>query len=665
MSRLIAAACRLALVLACVTAAAGGVLIALAHPFVGIVLPLWVLWRGLNRGGGTHAYGSAKVASRAEMQRGGLLQDDGVILGRCLPGPPSLAEGVGCLLDPAVPSDRAVRSFFAATYGDRDWSERLIRTRDHVHIASFSPTGGGKGVGVLIPNLLSYPGNCVVVDPKGELHRECAGHRQKHFGKRAIRLDPFEVCGPGGDRLNPYDFIDPEARDFLDQCRDFANPVIIREPGGEKQPHFNDMAELNLVALTALTCGCQEDRERRHLGTMRDIASDRDVYAQAVKMMQETDACRGVIRKLGGQIAFPAGEEQASILSTFTRQTAFLDSPAVIDHVSRSTFHPMALKQGNADLWLILPEERLVSLQRLQRLWITTVMGCLTRGGPPDESRKVLWFLEEFAHIGSMPAIEEAVTLKRGRGIRLWFIFQDTNQLKTCFGDKAATILGNIGTQQYFGINSYETSEELSKRIGDMTLGVTSVNRTRGQSRPTGPSKEPQPGSASNSTSLTHSEIARRLLKPEEILTLDKNLCLIFHKNLPVCVGRLVRFFEAGEFARRRFGFGARGTARPRRLGLAAAFLAAFTLAAGAFVTTTGLLLAGFVPRPSSALPGVGRALLAGIIPPSAMPAASAKAGPATAAAQPGIRPGRGGPAAHGPKRRRRPGPSGFLIKIQ
>jgi type IV secretion system protein VirD4 len=670
MAGLVAFGCRLALITACLTAVAGIALIGAAHPVLAAVAVGLACWQRLRSRPVTDSYGSATVASTLDMERGGLLQDRGVILGRCLPDRPTFSQGVGLLLCPAAGNEIAVRSFLAATLGGCWLSERLIRTSDHINIATFSPAGGGKGVAAAIPNLLAHPGNWVIVDPKGELYRECARHRQQRFHKRIYRLDPFEDCGPGGDCLNPYDFIRPEDDDFLDQCRDFAHPIIIREKE-EKQPHFNDMAELLLVALTAWVCGCQKDRERRHLGIVRGIASSRDLYRQALDLMQKTDDCQGVIRLLGDQIAFPAQEEEASILSTFTRQTAFLDSPAVLRNVKRSTFDPLDLKKGNADLFLILPANRLKSLQRLQRLWITTVMARAS-SGVPDESTKTYWLLDEFAHIGSMPAVEEAVTLKRGMGMRLWFILQSLGQAKTCFGEKASEILDNIGTQQYFGINSFETADELSKRIGDATIAITSVNDTRGDSKPTGPSANgPTPGSVSTSCSVTRSEIARRILKPEEILTIDKNICLIFHKNLPVCLGRLVRYYEAREFRRGWFGLGLRGTARPRRLGLGGAVASTLALFASTLVTTMGLLAAGIVAPPASALPAGTQATGAVIRAPrgSALAApqtermaakAAAPLSYARAAAGPG-----NGKSAQKRYRRRGRGPSGFLIKIE
>jgi len=241
-------------------------------------------------------------------------------------------------------------------------------------------------------------------------------------------------------------------------------------------------------------------------------------------------------------------------------------------------------------------------------------------------------------------------------GIRLWFIFQSLGQLKSCFGEKAAEVLDNISTQQYFSINSLETAREISERIGDMTLGIESTQDTGSSSQSTGIDVRQESRSRSWSSSTTRSEIARRLLKPEEVLTLDKNICIIFHQNLPVCLGRLVRYFEAGEFRRRWGAFGPRGTARPRWLGLAAALAAAVTLAASTLVTAMALFLSGVLPPPPFARPAV-QAMRARIIPRPRWHR--------PAYARPGSRPGGGRAAAHRPARRHRRGESGFLLKVQ
>ena len=97
----------------------------------------------------------------------------------------------------------------------------------------------------------------------------------------------------------------------------------------------------------------------------------------------------------------------------------------------------------------------------------------------------------------------------RGMGIRLWLFFQSLEQLKKCFGDNAGTVLDNLATQQYFSINSYETAEAMSKRIGDETIVIRTEGDNRGTSTPTGGDGK-NPGSRSSGSNTTLSEIATR-----------------------------------------------------------------------------------------------------------------------------------------------------------
>jgi type IV secretion system protein VirD4 len=94
-----------------------------------------------------------------------------------------------------------VRQFCSAFFRSRRAGD-FIRINDFVHLATFAPAGGGKSVSTLVPNLLSYAGNCVVIDPKGELYKITARHRRKEFGHRIVRLDPALLMGPGADRFN-------------------------------------------------------------------------------------------------------------------------------------------------------------------------------------------------------------------------------------------------------------------------------------------------------------------------------------------------------------------------------------------------------------------------------------------------------------------------------
>jgi type IV secretion system protein VirD4 len=305
---------------------------------------------------------------------------------------------------------------------------------------------------------------------------------------------------------------------------------------------------------------------------------------------------------MGGSLTWHEGEEMASVMATLASHLNWLDDPTIARHMATSSFDPEILRTGKATIYLILPHESLSTMSRWLRLQIGTIMRRSTRGF--GEQNPVLWLLDEMAHIGRMQVIEDAASLLRAKGVRLWFVFQSLQQLKSCFGEKAGTVLDNIGSQQYFSINSMETAKELSERIGDATIGITSENDTTGDSHATGSNAHQQGGNRSSSRSITRSEIARRLLKPEEVLTLPEDTCLIFHKNLPVIPARLVKYYNAPEFRRRWFGLGARGTARPRRLGLTACFLAVIILIACTVVTQFALSLAP--PQPGPKWPGRG-----------------------------------------------------------
>ena len=118
---------------------------------------------------------------------------------------------------------------------------------------------------MLFPNLLSYEGNCVCIDPKGELFAQTAAHREKQFGHQIVRLDPARLFGPGGDSFNPFDWVNPESPEFIDVDRDMANMLVVRT-GKEHDPHWSDSAENMIAAFIAYICAWRETRTHARSG---------------------------------------------------------------------------------------------------------------------------------------------------------------------------------------------------------------------------------------------------------------------------------------------------------------------------------------------------------------------------------------------------------------
>lgn len=547
------------------------------------VLAIVTAWRRMrDRSLSGDAYGSARLATLSELWRHGLLGDGGLILGSCgYMGRPTWRQGVRSLFS-RLPSPLACRLFLAAFFG-RAWHGMLIRARDAIMVGLFASTGAGKGTSYLIPALLSMRGSAVTLDPQGSIFEATAGHRRKRFGHNIVRLDTSGICGPSGDGLNPLEYIDAKSPDCLDQCRDLASLIVVRT-GHEHDPHWNDSAERVLTVFIYFVAVAETNPDRRNLLAVRSIVASMDIYQASLNVMRQMG---GMLKTQADSLKSLTDRELGSVLSTVQRHTAWMDSPTVAASLRKSTFNPLELRKNRTTVYLIQSPDRLVTMAGHLRVMIGTMLRVLTRG-KASEKNPVWWFIDETAALGRMQLLEDAVTTMRGYGIRLFLVFQSPGQLQKVYGENAGTILDNLGTQIYFAMRSPETGEHISKAIGDMTVDIVTGSDQRGSSWSTGPGTQPQPGSANSSTSVSYSQVARRLFKPEEVRTLPAEMALVFHKNLPVIAAKRVNYYESPLFRSPLTGRTRSGEARG--LGLAGAAAACLCLLAA-------LLFSGMVGR--------------------------------------------------------------------
>ena len=585
-----APALRTVLRLACCGVAFGLCLIGLHVPFTLLVLAAGVVWSRVRRVAAKGwSHGTARIATFADLLNANMLGEDGLILGTTGFMRPSFREGLSALWSARISAVLACHLFLSSVSRKPCVDGRMIRLSAFTHLLTCAPTGRGKGIGVIIPNLLSYRHSVVVTDPKGELYAATADHRRRKFGHHIVRLDPFGLCGPGSDTLNLLDAIDDTADDFLDQCRDLADMLIVTH-AHDIEPYWNDSARSVLTAFIAFVCACEDKRELRTLESVRDLLSGRATYQKAIEMMQVVESHGGVIQRLGHMMTWHVERELASVLSNVQRYTEPLDSIVIKRHLSApSSFNPMWLRSGRVTIYLILPHNKLSTLAAIMRLWVGVILGNITQG-KPSERNPVLFLLDEAAHLGKLQILETAVTLMRGMGIRLWFIFQSLNQLKTCYGEKATTIIENIDTQQYFAVNAIPGAEEISTRIGDTTISVSSYGDNSGWSRNTG-GQGPQTGSHSGGSNTNISALGRRVYRAEELIVMPEDTCLIFHRNLPVITARIVPYFKSPAF---RNG----GTGNQTGLGRKAIETAVCLLLISMLFVAAALSLCPFNPRP-------------------------------------------------------------------
>jgi type IV secretion system protein VirD4 len=494
------------------------------------------------------AHGTSRWANEDDLQ-GMIDAEHGLMLGR-------IADrnwrpwrgGVKALFDRKVQAKDACRRFLSTGFSFRRRNP-LVRLSKAVHTAIFAPTGVGKGVSIAVPFLLTCPDSCVVVDLKGELARLTAKHRRKAFGHRVILLDPFNQVTLRPDTFEPLDFLDPESPTALDECRDLAEALVIRT-GNEKEPHWNDSAELWIAAMIAATVEFAHP-ENRSLQRVRELLTDPAKIEAAIKVMCESSAWDGMLARLGHQLTHFKDKELASTLTTSNRFLRFLDTLAIAESTKSSSFDSMELRKGRMTVYLILPPEHLRAQAGLLRMWIGSMLRACVRGGL-QEKHKVHFVLDEAASLGHMEALDDAVDKYRGYGVRLQFYYQSLGQLKKCWPDGADQTLLSNTSQVFFGVNDLATAEHVSGRLGEETVIVESGGTSRGTSSQTSRNgTETSQGRSHNSNENWQQQV-HKLLKPDEVMALSPRTAISFTPGYRPIWTTLLRYYEEKNLTRPR-----------------------------------------------------------------------------------------------------------------
>jgi len=420
--------------------------------------------------------------------------------------------------------------------------EALLRYEAEGHLLTVAPTGTGKGVSAVIPNLLDYPGAVVVNDLKGENY--AVTHERRAELGRVIALDPFRISGAPDAAVNPLDLIDAESEVCDADAATLAYLLVL--PSTEGDSAFWDDEAAALLGGLILYVAAIEPTERRHLGTVREyLTASPDDWHRRIAEMAASRQAHGLIARAANRLAQKSDRERSGVVSTAQRHTHFLDSPAILRTLTHSTAQLRQLKTEALSLYCILPPERLGSHGRWLRLLAGSAIHAMMRT-PGLPAHRVLFLLDEFAQLGRMQPVEQALTLLRGYGVRLWLLVQDFSQIQATYGPKADSILANAAVLQAFGTNDVKTAEYLSRRTGQATVWTSSENRTTGQSLSHNLMPTQQRGTAQST-----SETGRPLLMPDEIMRMDQRRELLFLTGYaPLLVDR-VNYLRDPEFAAR------------------------------------------------------------------------------------------------------------------
>ncbi|HVR07460.1 MAG TPA: type IV secretory system conjugative DNA transfer family protein [Thermoanaerobaculia bacterium] len=420
---------------------------------------------------------------------------------------------------------------------------QLLRFDGEGHLLSIAPTGGGKGLGAVFPNLLDYPGAILCTDIKGENYAVTARYRRERLGQPVEALDPFGLVG-GTARYNPLDLIDPGRADAYDFSRLIGSMLVVPEPG-RHEPFWDDEAA-SLIAGVVLYVALVAAPADRHLGTVRHyLTLSEQQFAVLLDEMTATEACFGLIRRAANRIRQKEARLLSNVLSSTNRHTEMLDSPNLLRTLTASTFRLSDLKLLPHSIYLVLPPHHLRSHGRWLRLLVAAALRVLTAtpGQPP---RNVLFLLDEFAVLGRMEVVEEAIAYARSYGISIWMLVQDLSQLREVYRTSWETLLANTRVKQAFGTADEATAEYLSRLTGQATVRVETQNQSRGTT--SGRTWLPQ---RQQSSAQNFGETGRRLLLPDEVRRLPAGQQLLFISGQPPLLTSRVDYLRRRELAAR------------------------------------------------------------------------------------------------------------------
>ncbi|ACS59189.1 TRAG family protein (plasmid) [Rhizobium leguminosarum bv. trifolii WSM1325] len=411
----------------------------------------------------------------------------------------------------------------------------LLRYDGPAHLLTMAPTRSGKGVGTIIPNLLTADRSIICIDPKGE-NAIIAGDAREKFGPVHI-LDPFGITGGPSAAFNPMDGVDPGSVDVAEDATTLADALVFDEPGLSGDAHWNEEAKA-LISGLLLHIVASEPNDRRNLSTLRRyLTLAPETFRAVLDEMQGTGAINGLIARAANRHLGKSDREASGVLSAAQRHTHFLDSPRMTEVLSRSDFRFSDLKANKATVFLVLPPDRLAAYSRWLRLLVAQSLTEMARTAPsPHPSAPpVLYLLDEFAALGHLAPIERAMGLMAGYGVQLWPIIQDIHQLRATYGQRAGTFLSNAGVLQVFGVNDHDSARLVSDLLGQETVVFNTAARALDSER--------------TGLSFAEQHVGRPLLTPDEVRNMHARTELLFIAGQRPIVATKLRYYADPEFA--------------------------------------------------------------------------------------------------------------------
>jgi type IV secretion system protein VirD4 len=451
-------------------------------------------WRPLKKKETIH--GDAKWASEEDVEKAGLRQKDGMLLGKDDGG-----------------------YYVAGGYQ---------------HALLFAPTGSGKGVGFVIPNLLYWRESVLVHDIKLENHEITSGWRANKLKQKVFVWAPAEPDGIT-HCYNPIDWVSSKPGQMVDDVQKIANLIL-----PEKEFWQNEARSLFVGIVLYLIA--VPDKIKSFGEVVRTMRSDDVVYNLAVVMDTIGKYLHPVAYMNIAAFLQKADKERSGVISTMNSSLELWANPLIDAATATSDFNIQNFKRDRTTVYVGLTPDNIQRLEPLMKVFYQQATEFLSRKIPKkhDEPYGVLFLMDEFPTLGKMEQFKSGIAYFRGYNVRLFMIIQDTEQLKGIYEEAGMnTFLSNSTYRITFSANNIQTAELISKMVGNKTVEQVSQNRPK--------FLDFNPASRS----LHVSETQRALLLPQEVINLPRDEQIVLIEAFPPIKSYKIKFYEDKFFLKR------------------------------------------------------------------------------------------------------------------
>lgn len=388
------------------------------------------------------------------------------------------------------------------------YNNQLLRFGGQQFVALGAPTRSGKGVGIVIPNLLDYPNSCVVQDIKLECFEYTSKYRKEILKQDIFLFNPYSFKT---HRYNPLFYIDMKGENADAELNDFANILYPLKNDGSVTDYFNGKAKdlfiglcymmndllgtrkgiaflqkyelecsFSLYGILKLSEGLNFEVEIAD-GEIKTISNFADTYNTLVEMKMVSPKAK---ERIDAFFEIKSDNERSSAMGSFISPLAIFRADNMRLATSANDFDFRDLRRKKMTIYIGITPDKLASAKPILNIFWQQLILINVQQGLPQSNKELkhpcLLLMDEFTASGYLATYSSAISFMAGYDLRSLIIYQADSQLTNNkpegYGQaEANTLLKNHACRIYYAMKD-DDAKRLSESLGTKTVKQRSRN---------------------------------------------------------------------------------------------------------------------------------------------------------------------------------------------